>query len=203
MPQPAVRSDARANHARVLEAATAVFAARGAEAEMREVAERAGVAVGTVYNHFPGKEDLLLAVIDAVRREFDLTLEQAEAVPDPVAAIRVFVRASLGIVERYGSLMTAMQEGRMSVAQDPAVTQARRAAFGERVAALIRRGIDTGDFRRDLDPYVAAAVLRSVINAALFAELRRIRDPEQITSSLMAIFVEGAADRAVAGGAHR
>src|SRR5438105_5886550 len=58
----ALRADARANRLRVIEAARAVFRERGLEAEMREIAERAGVGFGTVYRNFPTKDELVAAV---------------------------------------------------------------------------------------------------------------------------------------------
>ncbi|MDW8047571.1 MAG: helix-turn-helix domain-containing protein, partial [Chloroflexota bacterium] len=57
------RSDARLNRERLLAAAREVLAERGAAAEMREIAERAGVAVGTLYRHFPTREALVAAII--------------------------------------------------------------------------------------------------------------------------------------------
>lgn len=58
-----LRADARRNRERVLEAARAVFADYGHEAQMDEIARRAEVGVGTVYRHFPTKEALLEALM--------------------------------------------------------------------------------------------------------------------------------------------
>jgi AcrR family transcriptional regulator len=58
-----LRADARRNRARILAAAEEVFAARGAAASTEEVAAAAGVAIGTVFRHFPTKQDLLGAIL--------------------------------------------------------------------------------------------------------------------------------------------
>ncbi|MFG3682945.1 TetR/AcrR family transcriptional regulator [Micromonospora chalcea] len=58
-----LRADAQRNRARILDAAEAVFAEFGARASTEEVARRAGVAIGTVFRHFPTKEDLLAALM--------------------------------------------------------------------------------------------------------------------------------------------
>jgi AcrR family transcriptional regulator len=61
-----LRADARRNRVRILEVAEAVFAEQGASAATEEVARRAGVAIGTVFRHFPTKHDLLVAVVKNV-----------------------------------------------------------------------------------------------------------------------------------------
>jgi AcrR family transcriptional regulator len=63
-PKP-LRADARRNRERIMTAARAVFADKGSEAQIDDVAKRAKVGVGTVYRHFPTKE----ALVDAVVRE--------------------------------------------------------------------------------------------------------------------------------------
>lgn len=68
-----LRADARRNRARILAAAEEVFAARGASASTEEVAAAAGVAIGTVFRHFPTKRDLLSAILK------DLLAELREA----------------------------------------------------------------------------------------------------------------------------
>jgi AcrR family transcriptional regulator len=58
-----VRADARRNLDALLRAAMAVFAVSGVNAPVREIAEKAGVGVGTVYRHFPQRSDLIVAVL--------------------------------------------------------------------------------------------------------------------------------------------
>jgi AcrR family transcriptional regulator len=187
-----MRSDARANRERVLLAATAILAERGADAEMREIAERAGVAVGTLYSHFPGKHELIAAVLDEARAEFNAALAAAEAPGDPIEAVRVFLHGSLAIMERYGALMAALQDGRLLVNHDLNAVRERRAAYQERVAALIQRGIDAGALRPDLDRYVAGALVRAMLTPWSYAELRRQRTPDEIVDGVLAILLDGA-----------
>jgi AcrR family transcriptional regulator len=57
------RADARRNRERVLAAAREAFAKRGLDAQVDEIAARAGVGVGTLYRHFPTKEALVNALV--------------------------------------------------------------------------------------------------------------------------------------------
>src|SRR6476660_1706470 len=63
-PRPAeqLRADARQNHARLIAAATAAFAERGADSPLEDIARRAGVGIGTLYRNFPTRLDLQAAV---------------------------------------------------------------------------------------------------------------------------------------------
>jgi AcrR family transcriptional regulator len=64
-----LRADARRNRERILQSARAVFAECGIDAQMDDVASRAGVGVGTVYRHFPTKDALM---VELVRQRFRL-----------------------------------------------------------------------------------------------------------------------------------
>ncbi|MFD4369965.1 TetR/AcrR family transcriptional regulator [Rhodococcus sp. NPDC058521] len=61
-PGPRKRADARRNEQTLLEAAAAAFVTSGVEAPVRDIAETAGVGVGTIYRHFPTRADLIVAV---------------------------------------------------------------------------------------------------------------------------------------------
>ncbi|MDG4791467.1 helix-turn-helix domain containing protein [Micromonospora sp. WMMD1102] len=61
-----LRADAQRNRIRILAAAEEVFAEHGVGASTEEVAARAGVAIGTVFRHFPTKNDLLAAIMKGV-----------------------------------------------------------------------------------------------------------------------------------------
>lgn len=71
-----LRADARRNYDALLEAAAAVFATSGVDAPIKEIADRAGVGVGTLYRRFPKRSDLIVAVF---RREVDDCADAAQA----------------------------------------------------------------------------------------------------------------------------
>jgi AcrR family transcriptional regulator len=90
----ALRADAQRNLVRVLDAAREVFAAHGIDAPVTDIAERAGVGVGTIFRRFPTKDDLLVAVVEQRTAQLidaaDVALESA----DPGAALRSFMETA-------------------------------------------------------------------------------------------------------------
>jgi AcrR family transcriptional regulator len=95
MAQPArpLRADAARNRARVLEVAFETFAAEGLSVPIDEIARRAGVGAGTVYRHFPAKEDLFRAVIsDRLQRIVDEGRELLQS-GEPGEALFTFLRS--------------------------------------------------------------------------------------------------------------
>lgn len=88
-PKP-LRADAQRNRARVLAAAEELFATRGTATSTEEVARAAGVGIGTVFRHFPTKEDLLAAVFVARLRRLVDHAEQLAADTEPGAAFFTF-----------------------------------------------------------------------------------------------------------------
>lgn len=190
MVQPATRADARANRERLLAAAVELFAQKGLAAEMREIAERAGLSVGALYRHFPSKEELIGAVIEAALAAFDEAQAAAFATADPLTALQVFVQRVLGVVECYGEPLTALLQGQIPGESLP--LEQRRAEIRARSIALIQRGIDRGVLRADLDPAVAAAMLRVGFVPRTLAELRATRSREQIATAIVDLFIRGA-----------
>ncbi|MHA3023828.1 TetR/AcrR family transcriptional regulator [Mycobacterium sp. BMJ-28] len=88
-----MRADAARNRARVLEVAYETFAAEGLGVPIDEIARRAGVGAGTVYRHFPAKEDLYRAVVaERIRGIVELGRGFLES-QDPGAGLFEFLRA--------------------------------------------------------------------------------------------------------------
>jgi len=85
-----MRSDARRNRERVLVAAEDVFSEMGLRAQIEEVARRAGVGVGTVCRHFPTKQALVEAVLEAMYESLLQDALQALEQRDPGSAFRTF-----------------------------------------------------------------------------------------------------------------
>ena len=86
-----LRSDARRNLERVLDAAAEVFAASGPDASIDEIAHLAGVGHGTVFRRFPTKDDLMYAVIERHVAQMCAIADEALALPDPGEAFFDFV----------------------------------------------------------------------------------------------------------------
>ncbi len=72
-----LRADARRNREKVVAAASAAFVESGLEAQMDDIARRAGVGVGTVYRHFPTKEALVEALAERYFQRVASTIEAA------------------------------------------------------------------------------------------------------------------------------
>jgi AcrR family transcriptional regulator len=86
-----LRRDAERNRQRILKAAAEVFAERGLEVSLDEVARHAGVGVGTVYRRFPTKDDLIEALFMDRIDEVATLAEQAAQDPDPWAGLVSFM----------------------------------------------------------------------------------------------------------------
>ncbi|TQM35129.1 TetR/AcrR family transcriptional regulator [Pseudonocardia cypriaca] len=86
-----LRKDAQRNLERLVEAARAVFAERGLDVPLDEVARRAGVSIGTLYNRFPTRADLVAAVFADRRETLIEVAEHALAMDDAWAGFAHFV----------------------------------------------------------------------------------------------------------------
>jgi AcrR family transcriptional regulator len=104
-----MRADARRNRERILESARELFAEAGAEAQMDDVARRAGVGVGTVYRHFPTKEALM---VELVRQKFRVFAENLRAGlqrnDEPFTILADVLRANAEVCERDAVMQHAL-----------------------------------------------------------------------------------------------
>ena len=105
------RSDARANRQKILDAAVEVIAERGGSAEVKDVAERAGVGVGTIYRNFATRDDLFRAVVEETLQRLYAVRDEALALDDPAESVGVYVRGMFHILERWSPALSAMIAG--------------------------------------------------------------------------------------------
>ncbi len=154
------RSDVIANRVRVLDAARVVFAERGLDAEVKEIAERADVGVGTLYRHFGSRDGLLAALLRQADEDILRRLEAAEN-ESPAAAVRAMIHAGAEACERFGALTEALFSGHLGHLKDSDPER----VLVEPFARVLRRGSEEGVFRADLDIPLAIAMLKSVFTS--------------------------------------
>ena len=99
-----VRADARRNRAGILDAARTLVAEAGVDVTMEDIARRAGVAVGTLYRHFPAKDDLVAAVLEDGAAQVAALAERAVAAveggAEPGEELEALFRA---VADRYAT----------------------------------------------------------------------------------------------------
>ena len=141
-----LRADARRNRERVLEAARAVFADHGHEAQMDEIARRAKVGVGTVYRHFPTKEALTAALVsDSFRRIADRLELALAGDEDPWAAFTGVLWFGAELMAGNRGLSEAL--GVMPTTPDAVPGMER---VNESMTLLMGRAQEAGALRTDL-----------------------------------------------------
>jgi AcrR family transcriptional regulator len=143
-----VRADAQRNLAALLQSAKAVFATSGVDAPVREIAERAGVGIGTFYRHFPQRADLIAAVF---RHEIDACAEAAPilaAQHAPGEALAKWMQRYAAFIATKRGLAPALHSG------NPAF-ESLRAYFEQRVRpalrTLLESAVAAGEIRNDVE----------------------------------------------------
>jgi AcrR family transcriptional regulator len=142
------RADSLRNREQLLEAAKAAFNAVGADVPLEEIAQRAGLGIGTLYRHFPTRDALMAAVY---RREVDQLSASAEtllAERSPGEALKAWLHLLVDYMATkrvIAPVLRASGEGSAAYAQGgPAITEAMN--------RLSRAAIGSGDIRGDLGP---------------------------------------------------
>jgi AcrR family transcriptional regulator len=144
--QRTLRADARRNRERIMSSGRELFARDGPEAQMDEIAARAGVGVGTVYRHFPTKEALLTAMVRDRFQQFAEIAELAEETIDPRDALETVMRRSAEAVEGDAGFQLAMMDSNQLEWEGVVEQKALLAAV---LTRIIRRAVDAGAIRDD------------------------------------------------------
>ncbi len=110
-PTPAnrpMRADAQRNYASLLKTARVAVSERGADIVLEDVARSAGVAIGTLYRHFPTRQDLLEAVFLDETNELRAQAEELASAPVPFDALMRWLRLQMDFAARGRSMGAAI-----------------------------------------------------------------------------------------------
>jgi AcrR family transcriptional regulator len=103
-----LRADAARNRQRLIDAAAEVFAARGLDATLDDIARHAGVNVATAYRHFANKHELAHEFLRQCVDRAVATAEEAAAEPDPWAGLTQFLERSLEMISSNRALVDVL-----------------------------------------------------------------------------------------------
>jgi AcrR family transcriptional regulator len=201
---PRRRDEARALFRNaILDAAEAVFAERGFHgARIQDIAERARIAVGTVYNHFEHKDEVLIALLE--ERSDGMLAELAALPADPKpfpARLKARVARVLGYVQRHHAFFAiANEHGLFAGKASPGVPESSRRlarvdGFRAAFRALVQEGVASGD----LEPLAGDALVRflgGTIRAFTLSSLDEAdADVDEQARTVVDLFLHGACRR--------
>ena len=157
------RADAQRNRERILEVAKQAFTRSGADTSLDDIAKQAGVGPGTLYRHFPTREELLKAVY---RNELEnlATAEEkfAETMP-PVEALRAWLLLFVDAVAAKQIIAAALNTWLETTRRCSKLPTLR---CMKQFVDLVKRAVKSGDIRKDLDPMDLLRALVGVANVA-------------------------------------
>ena len=185
-----LRADAQRSIDALLQAAMAVFATSGVDAPVREIADRAGVGVGTLYRRFPQRADLSAAVF---RREMNACADAAPilaAEHPPFEALARWLQRYAAFVGTKRGLAKALHSGDPAFESLPARFEQRlRPAF----RALFETALAAGEVRADVEP---DEILGAIASLCMSAH----DDRADYARRMVALLIDGLRYRAVPGG---
>jgi TetR/AcrR family fatty acid metabolism transcriptional regulator len=164
---PAVKAERGDKRDALLRAAIETFAARGYfNAQVADVARTAGVAAGTVYLYFRGKDDLLISIFEKTMKEaIAAGRESIASLDDPLAQLRAIARLHLDRMSRDRDLAVVFQ---VELRQSTKFMERFSATYLRDYLGIIRdavaKGQATGAFRKDVNPTLAAKLLFGMLD---------------------------------------
>ena len=152
----------------ILDAAVRVFARRGFnQCRVSDIADEAGVAYGLVYHYFDSKEELLETIFRTTWTEMLARVREVEAAGVPASeAVRQVTALLLRTWRRDPDLVRVLVR---EVTRNQHVQREIEeiTAAMETLEGIVRRGQETGEFRPDLDPRLAAVVFYGALEEVL------------------------------------
>jgi AcrR family transcriptional regulator len=143
------RSDAQRNRERILEVAKQVFTRRGTDASMDEIAKRAKIGPGTLYRHFPTRDELLATVYITEVEKLAAAQKQLSAELTPPDALRAWLMVFIDYIAAKKIIAPALN----AMAGGPSrVFQQTTQVMEEAANTLASHAVASGDLRPDVDP---------------------------------------------------
>jgi AcrR family transcriptional regulator len=169
MGQPKVHTVRRQKQ--IVEAARKIIATRGMEAlTMRELAKEVGISDGNIYNHFPGKRDVLILLIKDIGETLMEAVDKAiSEKPDPLDRLENVLKSHLSYVEQKRGVSLLVISETLHLADKELQRRVFEVVTGyiSRIEELLTDGVKCGQVRQGIDPAVAALTFFALIHATV------------------------------------
>src|SRR6202045_4244139 len=144
------RTDALRNRERILEVAKAAFTRQGANASLEEIAKHAGVGTGTLYRHFPTRDELIEGVYRNEVGKLAAAAGRFAETMSPLEALRAWMLLLVDYIAAKHIIAPALN----SVVGGPSkLYEGSRTLIQGAIDELVKRAKKSGDLRRDLDAF--------------------------------------------------
>jgi AcrR family transcriptional regulator len=157
------RADAQRNRERILEVAKEAFTRSGADVHLDEVAKQAGVGAGTLYRHFPTRDALLEAVYRSEVGKLAAAEQKFSEMMPPIDALKAWMLLFVDYIAAKQIIAPALNT---MVGGPSKVFEATGVQIKGAIEGLVKRAIESGDIRADLEPLDLLRALVGVSNVA-------------------------------------
>jgi AcrR family transcriptional regulator len=193
-PSPRLRDRLREETARaILDAAEEAFVREGLGARMEDIAARAGVAVGTLYNHFEDRAALVAALVRSRREALFGRIDAAlAAVGEAPCAAQL--RAYLGAVEEHARAHGPLLSALMQAGEGPAAASPPKTVLEDlvrRADQIVSRGVAAGELRPDAARVFGLALV-GMTRAVLVRAIEGGAAPGEPSAAVLDLFLRGA-----------
>lgn len=137
-----------------------MFAAEGSAATLEEIARAAGVGIGTLYRHFPTRDDLVAAVYRETSRQLAEAADRLAKEADPIAALRAWL---LLFVDHLATKMRMAEALEVLFCGSPSVRTEAADETSAAIGRLVERAVAAGAISTDVEPL---DLLRSIAGIA-------------------------------------
>ena len=161
------RADAERNRLRLLETAKAAFAAKGPDASLEDIAQAAGVGIGTLYRHFPNRDALVASVYRNETEQLAQAAQRMAALHPPLVALREWMLVFIDYIATKHGMYPALN----ALAGGPSdLFAASGLKIREAIDMLTARAVASHEIQLDIDPLELLRAVAAVANVGVIGE---------------------------------
>ena len=163
LPPRKPRADAERNRLRLLDTAKAAFAKKGSDVSLEEIAQSAGVGIGTLYRHFPNRDALIAAVYRNETEQLARAAKQLAETHPPVEALREWMFLFIDYIATKHGMYAALN----SLTDGTSDLYAKSGKqISDAIELLTARAVANHDIRLEIDPLDLLRAVAGVANVS-------------------------------------